>query len=49
MRSLTVDGEAIEGNLVPLAAAGETVRVEVVLGPLAEPAERLRAAVPRSG
>jgi cellobiose phosphorylase len=30
--SLTVDGREVEGNLVPLAEAGETVAVEVVLG-----------------
>ena len=45
VRSLRVDGDEVEGNLVPLVEGG-TVRVEVVLG---LPAERLRAAVPRSG
>jgi cellobiose phosphorylase len=32
VRTLRVGGQEVEGNLVPLAAAGETVRVEVVLG-----------------
>ena len=31
-RSLVIDGEMIEGNLVPPAPAGSTVKVEVTLG-----------------
>ncbi len=32
VKSVTVDGKAIEGNLVPPARAGATVKVEVVMG-----------------
>jgi len=32
VRSLTVDGRAVEGNVVPLDVGGEDVHVEVVLG-----------------
>ncbi len=32
VRSLTVDGRAVEGNVVPLADGPGTVRVEVILG-----------------
>jgi len=31
LRSLTVDGESIEGNLIPVASAGSTVTVEASL------------------
>jgi hypothetical protein len=32
IRSLTVDGQPLAGDLVPAAPEGATVRVEVVLG-----------------
>jgi hypothetical protein len=32
VRSLLVDGHEVAGSLVPVAPAGTTVRVEVVLG-----------------
>jgi cellobiose phosphorylase len=32
VRSLRVDGQPVEGTLVPLAPAGSTVRVDVVIG-----------------
>ena len=32
VKSVTVDGNAIEGTVIPVAAAGTTVNVEVVLG-----------------
>ena len=32
VRSMTVDGKAVVGNLVPLAEPGTTVRVKVELG-----------------
>lgn len=32
VRSLTVDGRSVEGSVIPVAPAGTTVRVEVVLG-----------------
>ncbi len=32
VRTMTVDGQSVEGNVVPAAPAGRTVRVEVVLG-----------------
>ena len=32
VKSVTVDGKAIEGNLLPLAAEGTDVTVQVVMG-----------------
>ena len=32
VKSVTVDGKAVEGNVLPVAAAGSTVNVEVVMG-----------------
>jgi cellobiose phosphorylase len=32
IHQLTVNGETVDGNVIPLAAAGETVEVEAVLG-----------------
>ena len=42
VRRLLVDGSAVEGNLVPAAAAGRIVEIEAVLEPkaAAEPAVR---------
>ena len=31
VKSLTVDGKAIEGNIIPLMPAGETYKVEVIM------------------
>ena len=32
VQSITVDGKALAGNVLPLAAAGTTVQVQVTMG-----------------
>ena len=32
IKSVTVDGKAVEGNVLPVAETGATVNVEVVMG-----------------